>query len=99
LAGSKELTTQARKCAISESDMDYQLGALTLQQLSLKRKYKSITQAVNFDALGDWETKVKEILADLQASLNAAPQNDKDVQEIFKIKWRIGKYFGETGYN
>jgi hypothetical protein len=99
LAGSKELTTQARKSAISESDMDYQLGALTLQQLSLKREHKSITQAVNFDALGDWETKVQKILVDLQTSLNAVPQNDKDVQGIFKIKWQIGKYFGETGYN
>jgi hypothetical protein len=93
--GSNELTTQARKGAISERD----IYALTLQDLSLKREYANITQAVNFDALGDWETKVKEFLADLQTSLNAVPQNDKDVQEIFKIKWRIGKYFGETGYN
>lgn len=42
--------------------------------------------------LEDWETKVKEYLADLQAgleSLNAVPQNDEERQEIFEIKKQI----------
>ena len=83
------IITQARKGAITESDMDYQLGALTLQELSLKREYTSIGQAMNIHALGDWESKVKEYLADLQAgleSLNSFPQNDEGRQEIFEIK-------------
>lgn len=67
--------------------MDYQLGALTLQELNLKREYSSIGQAVNVNALGDWEAKFQEYLADLQAglfSLNAAPQEER--QGIFEIK-------------
>jgi hypothetical protein len=59
------IITQARKGGITESDMDYQLGALTLQELSLKRDYANIEQAVNIHALGDWEARVAEYLADL----------------------------------
>ncbi|MBM4425825.1 MAG: hypothetical protein FJ031_01160 [Chloroflexi bacterium] len=83
------IITQARKGAITESDMDYQLGALTMQELSLKREYADIGQAVNIHALGDWETKVVEYLADLQAglnSLNFTPKNDEERAEIFEFK-------------
>jgi len=83
------IITQARKGAITESDMDYQLGTITLQELSLKREYADIGQAVNIYALGDWETRVVEYLADLQAgldSLNVMPQNDEERLEIFEFK-------------
>ena len=83
------LITQARRGGITESDMDYQLSEIAQQELSLKRDYVSIGQAVNIQALGDWEAKVKEYLADLQIgldSLNATPQNDEEMQEIFEIK-------------
>lgn len=83
------IITQARKGAITESDMDYQLGAIALQELSLKREYADIGQAVNIYALGDWETRVVEYLADLQAgldSLNVIPQNDEERLEIFEFK-------------
>ncbi len=83
------IITQARKGAITESDMDYQLGALTLQELSLKREFAEIGQAVNISALGDWETRVTEYLADLQAgvdSLNVIPKNDEERLEIFEFK-------------
>ncbi len=86
------IITQARKGGITESDMDYQLGALTLQELSLKRDYANIEQAVNIHALGDWEARVVEYLADLQAgldSLNATPQSEEERQEIFEIKRQI----------
>jgi hypothetical protein len=56
--------------------MDYQLAALTLQELSLKREFASIGQAINIQLAGDWEGEVIEYLADLQTgldSLNAAP--------------------------
>ena len=49
--------------------MDYQLGALTLQELSLKREFASIEQAVNIHLLGDWERQVIEYLPDLQMAL------------------------------
>ena len=81
--------TQARKGGISESDMDYQLSALTLQELSLKQGLASVEQAVNIQLLEDWEDRVREYLADLQvgiASLNYDPQGAEDEQEIFEIK-------------
>jgi site-specific DNA recombinase len=84
--------TQARKGAISDGDMEYQLGTMNLQDLSLKRELASIDQAVNIHLLGDWEAKVREYLYDLQAgleSLNAAPQDDEERQEIFLLKKQI----------
>lgn len=83
------IITQTRKGAITESDMDYQLGAIALQELSLKREYSDIGQAVNIHALGDWETRVVEYLANLQAgldSLNIIPKNDEERLEIFEFK-------------
>ena len=83
------IITQARKGAITENDMDYQLGAIALQELSLKRAYADIGQAANIYALGDWETRVVEYLADLQAgldSLNVTPQNDEERLDIFEFK-------------
>jgi hypothetical protein len=84
--------TQARKGSISESDMDYQLGALTLQEVSLKRDLASIEQSINIHLSGDWEEQVREYLADLQvaiASLNDPPQVPEDRQEIFELKRHI----------
>ena len=69
--------------------MDYQLGALTLQELSLKREFASIEQAVNIHLLGDWEMQVIEYLPDLQMgldSLNAAPQSEEERQEILNSR-------------
>ena len=84
--------TQARRGGISEIDMDYQLGALTLQESNLKRELGSIGQAVNIHLSSDWEEKVQEYLVDLQAgleSLNAAPLNKEERQEIFELKKQI----------
>ncbi|MBC7879582.1 MAG: recombinase family protein [Anaerolineales bacterium] len=84
--------TQARKGSISDEDMEYQLGVMTLQELNLKRELVSIGQAVNIHLLGDWEANVREYLYDLQIgleSLNVAPQNDEERQEIFTLKKQI----------
>lgn len=72
--------------------MEYQLGAIDLQTISLKRDLATIGQAVNIQLLGDWESMVRENLADLQVgldSLNAAPQSDEERQEIFALKRQI----------
>ena len=66
--------------------MDYQLGALSLQESNLKRELGSIGQAVNIHLSGDWEEKIREYLADLHIgleSLNTAPQNEEERLEIF----------------
>jgi len=45
--------------------MNYQVGTLTLQQLSLKREFASIEQAVNIHLLGDWKGPGHRILSRL----------------------------------
>jgi len=81
---------RSRRAATSERDMDYQLGALTLQELSLKREFASIEQAVNIHLLGDWERHVIKYLPDLLQmgldSLNAAPQSEEERQEILNSR-------------
>ena len=72
--------------------MDYQLGALTLQELSLKRDIEWVEQAANIQLVGSWEERVKEYLEDLQVgitSLNDEPESPEDQQEIFEIKRQI----------
>jgi DNA invertase Pin-like site-specific DNA recombinase len=84
--------TQARRGGISENDMDYQLGTLELQEISLKRDFASIEQSINIHLLDGWEERVEEYLADLQVgieSLNADPQSPEDEQEIFELKRQI----------
>ena len=81
--------TQARKGAISDGDREYQLAAMNLQELNLKRDLASVRQAVNIHLLGDVETRVQEYPADLQTgleSLNADPQTDSERQELFALK-------------
>jgi site-specific DNA recombinase len=84
--------TQARKGRITDEDLDYQLGSLTFQELSLRRDMIHLSEVIDFTRLEDWEGKVCEYLSDLQLgleSLNAAPRNKEERHEIFKIKKKI----------
>lgn len=86
------IITQARKGAISESDMDYQIGEITLQENGLNQELSSIGQTLNFNRIVDWEIRVKEYLEDLQVgleSLNATPQNEQEKKEVFEIKRQV----------
>ena len=81
--------TQARRGSISESDMDYQLGALDLQELSLKQDLATVMQQAQIHISDDWEEQVRDYLADLQvgvASLEFDARGPEDAQEIFEIK-------------
>jgi hypothetical protein len=81
--------TKARRGGISEAGMDLQLGALTLQELSLRRDLESITQAINIQLLDDWEERVSQYLTNLQAgiaSLDWDHQSVEDEQEIYELK-------------
>ena len=85
--------TQGRKGNITAADMDYQLGALTMQEVSFKRELSSLGQAININALGDWETKINEYLVDLRAGIeelkNAVPQDEEERHNLFLLKKRI----------
>jgi hypothetical protein len=84
---------QARKHAITETDLEYQLGALTVQEISLKHELSSLSQVISINALNNWEASVSEYLADLQAGVeelnNATPQTEEERQEIFRLKKRV----------
>ena len=63
-----------------------------MQESSLKRELTSLGQTLDIRLFGDWEFRVKEYLADLQAgleSLSVAPQSDEERQEIFVLKKQI----------
>jgi len=87
------IITLARKRAITATDLEYQLGALTMQEISLKHELSSLGQAISINALNNWEASVSEYLADLQAGSeelnNAAPQKEEERQEIFRLKKRV----------
>jgi site-specific DNA recombinase len=82
--------TQARKGAFTTTDMERQLGTLTLQEVNLKRELSRLGQSIDIDSLDKWETKFEEYLADLKAGLdelkNAAPQNDEERHHVFLLK-------------
>ncbi len=87
------LITQARKGSITTADMEYQLSAMTLQEVSLKRELSSLGQAININTLNDWEAKLNEYLADLRAGIdalkNAAPQDAEERHNLFVLKKQI----------
>ena len=64
-----------------------------MQEISLKHELSSSGQAININALNNWEASVNEYLADLQAGIeelnNAAPQTEEERQEIFRLKKRV----------
>ncbi len=81
--------TQARKGKITEEDMDYQLGSITLQELNLKQELVAYDEIHNLSLLNKWEEKAAEYFLDLQIgleSLNAAPQTKEERREVFEIK-------------
>ncbi|MCZ2289600.1 MAG: recombinase family protein [Anaerolineales bacterium] len=85
--------TQARKGKLTAFDMETQLNALTMQEVNLKRELSSLGQAISINALNDWESKVEEYFADLQAGIdglkNAAPLSEEEQHEVFQIKKQV----------
>ena len=48
------LITWARKGSITTTDMEQQLSAMTLQELSLKHELTALGQRININSLNDW---------------------------------------------
>ena len=72
--------------------MDYQLGALTLQELNLKREMMSISEIARLSAFDDWEDVAREYLASLRdglEELNAEPETEEERHELFDMKQKI----------
>ena len=90
----QKVITWARKRVITDEDMEYQLTALTLQEMTLKRELGAYGQIVELTALGDWEEAAREYFLDLQAgieSLNLSPKSDEERTEIYEFKRDIIK--------
>lgn len=89
----QSLITWARQGRITAADMENQLSAMTLQELSLKHELSSLGQRINMNSLNDWEEKLMEYLADLRLGVeelkNVAPQNNEERHQVFLLKKQI----------
>ena len=90
----QKIITWARKGSITDEDMEYQLGALTLQEMALKKELAAYSEISNMAMLDDWERAAEEFFLDLQAGiewLNSIPQGEEDKDEIYQFKRDIIK--------
>ena len=90
----QQIITWGRKNVITQEDMEYHLGALTLQELSLKRELATHSEVASLHELENWEQAISEYFFDLQAgmaSLDVKPHNEKEAEEIFRLKKDIVK--------
>jgi hypothetical protein len=74
--------------------MDFQLGALTAEEVSLRQEMTELSEIVHLAALADWETRAHRYIGGLRSSiewLNAAPQTDEERREQFEMKRQIVK--------
>ena len=86
--------TQARRGTLTEADMEYQLGILTVQEVGLRQEMAALSGIVHLAALADWETQARRYIEGLRSSiewLNAAPQTDEERREQFEMKRQIVK--------
>jgi hypothetical protein len=87
---SQLIITLARKKSITTTDMEQQLATMTLQEVILKHELSSLGQAININALDNWETKFAEYWADLQVGFdelkNVAPQDGEERHNFFLLR-------------
>lgn len=73
--------------------MENQLGAMTMQELSLKHELSSLGQRINLNPLNDWEEKFMEYLEDLRIGVDelkeVAPQTPEEQHDTFVLKKRV----------
>jgi site-specific DNA recombinase len=84
--------TRARKGLITDDDMEYQLSALSLQELHLKREMMTMSETARLSALDNWEDTAREYLATLYEGLeelNAEPETKEDCHELFQMRRQI----------
>lgn len=87
------VVTQARKGVLTTPDMENQLRSLTWMEVNLKRELTRLGRSININALENWERKIEEYWADLEAGIdeikNAAPQTPEEQHQVFLLKKRI----------
>jgi hypothetical protein len=84
--------TRARKGLITDDDMGYQLSALSLQELHLKREMMTMSETARLSALDNWEDTAREYLATLYEGLeelDAKPETEEEQHELFQMRRQI----------
>jgi len=84
--------TQARKGKLTDEDMEYQLSALNLQELSVKKKLNDHHDVDRVGRLKDWESITKDYLKGLSVGLDwldEAPLSEEERVEKFQMKQRL----------
>jgi DNA invertase Pin-like site-specific DNA recombinase len=90
----QKIITWARKGAITDEDMEYQLTALTLQEMNLKHEIATYGEIVHLTDFDNWEQVALEHFYDLRTgieSLNKEPESEEEKDEIFQFKRNIIK--------
>ncbi|MHC1740156.1 MAG: recombinase family protein [Anaerolineaceae bacterium] len=84
--------TQARKNRISDEDMEYQLSAINIQELDIKKKINNQNELEQVDRLKNWESITIDYLKELSAGLEwlkIAPLNEEERIQKFQLKQRL----------
>jgi hypothetical protein len=88
----QRVITYARKGLITDEDMEHQLSALSLQELSLKHEMMTMSETARLSGLDNWEDAAREYLATLYEGLeelNAEPETEEERHELFQMRRQI----------
>jgi hypothetical protein len=87
----QKIITLARKRSITDEDMEYQLTALTLQEMNLKKELATYGEVLQLTALDNWEKIVLEHFLDLQAGIESLNKNPEKKKRRMKFSNSNGK--------
>ena len=89
----QQVITEARKAHRDDPDFDEQMRELYKVEERLKRRLATLEQEIGTYTRLDWEEKVKEYVADLQAGIeelnNAIPKTPEEQHRIFLLKKQL----------
>ncbi|MDP1541293.1 MAG: hypothetical protein Q8L72_11670 [Moraxellaceae bacterium] len=89
----QQVITEARKKMRADADFDEQMRELYKVEERLKRRLTTLEQEIDTYARLDWEEKVKEYVADLQAGTeelnNVIPKTPEEQHRVFLMKKQL----------
>ena len=87
------MITEARKAHRNAPGFDKQMRELNTIEERLKRRLTTIEQEIDIYARLDWEEKVNDYVADLQAGIeelnNATPRTAEEQHRVFLLKKQL----------
>lgn len=81
--------TQARTGKITQADMDHQLTALVMQEISTRARLADSQRIIEIAFAGQWEQEARGFLADVKAgiaAINLVPETEDERREAFELK-------------